>query len=119
MSMPAGFYFDPYMGDDLGALRLGGSDMKIADDVDSAMAELLAWSIVTPALREIDRVYGQCDQHGRLWGHEWEVVAWMALASDAIRDLDRKESLSGARRWITGWVRSDDARDRMVRKGLE
>ena len=61
----------------------------------------------------------QWDQYGRLWGHEWEVVAWMALASGAIRDLDRKESLSGARRWISGWVASDDPRDRMVYKGLE
>ena len=78
--MPRGFYFDPYMGDGIGALRLVGSHMKVADEVDRAMAELLAWSIVTPALRTLERACGQWDQAGRLWGHEWKVVAWMAMA---------------------------------------
>lgn len=59
------------------------------------------------------------DRHGKLWGHEWEVVAWMALASDVIRTLDRKESTSGTKRWIASFMASDDPRDRIVYKGLE
>ena len=59
------------------------------------------------------------DQHGRLWGHEWEVVAWMALASDAIRELEGWENVSVGRHWINSWMTATDPRDRMVHKGLE
>lgn len=116
--MPKGFYFDPYMGD-IGALRLADSQMKVADEVDRVMAELLAWSIVTPALRTLEGVSGQWDQAGRLWGHEWRVVAWMALAADDIRIIEGgKVTASCVKRSITSWVTSDDPRDRMVYKGL-
>lgn len=48
--LPPGFYFDSYLGEGLGALRLSSSDMKIADEVDNGMASMLAWSIVKPSL---------------------------------------------------------------------
>jgi len=60
------------------------------------------------------------DKHGRLWGHEWRVVAWMALAADDIRSLeDGKVTVSCVKRAITSWMASDHPRDRMVYEGLK
>lgn len=53
--LPEGFAFDPYLGEGLGALRMGSSGMKIADEVDEGMAHALAWSIVEPEIERRDR----------------------------------------------------------------
>gem|GEM_PF-6170086 len=30
----------------------------------------------------------QWDKHGRLWGHEWEAVAWMAKSEKLLQEIE-------------------------------
>lgn len=57
--MTTGFYFDPYLGEGLGALRLKASDTKIADEIDLDTAKAFAASIVAPA---VDEARAACQQ---------------------------------------------------------
>ena len=71
--------------------------------------------------RELEMVQAMWDKHGRLWGHEWAAVAWMALAIAEARDDGGAVLLdpSVIRRWVTENLMSESDRDRMVYQGLE
>ena len=63
------------------------------------------------------------DKHGRLWGHEWEVVAWMALSTYHARE-DFQAYIDGLGQsfvvsCVTESLRSSHKSERTVWDGLK